>query len=185
MMLVPCRPLLTVLVILVPPAAVAAEIDHLEIDSHDSRYVVDMAFRVTAPASEVIALLTDFGYPDRLNPDITGKEVIFEHDGVTRIRTEVEGCVLVFCKATAMTQDVRVEGREIRAETVPDGGDFESGQLMWRVLDDPGGGSRIEFQATIRHGSFVLPFIGEFFVRKRLRQQLLATAENLEIEAAR
>ena len=53
------------------------------------------------------------------------------------------------------------------------------------VFDDPEGGARVEFRATIKHGSFVLPFIGGFFVRKRLRQQLLTTAENLEIEASR
>ena len=185
MIVVPGRPLRVLLVILLTPTAYAVDIDRLEIDSQDSRYVIDMSFRIAAPAPKIIALLTDFGYPDKLNPDITGKEVIFERDGITRVRTEFEGCVLVFCKATSMTQDVRVDGREIRADTVPDGGDFESGQLLWRVLDDPDGGARVEFRATIRHGSFVLPFIGEFFVRKRLRQQLRATAENLEIEASR
>ena len=185
MIVAPGRSLLVLLMVLAVPTAGAVEIDHLEVDSRGSHYVIDMAFHVAAPAPKVVALLTDFGYPDRLNPDITGKEVLFERDGVTRVRTEFEGCVLFFCKATAMTQDVRVEGREIRADTVPDGGDFESGQLLWHVFDDPEGGARVEFRATIKHGSFVLPFIGGFFVRKRLRQQLLTTAENLEIEASR
>jgi hypothetical protein len=32
---------------------------------------------------------------------------------------------------------------------------------------------------------FIPPLIGGFFVRKRLRQEIIATAENLETEAAR
>lgn len=172
------------LAILAIPTASAVEIEHLEIEAYESRYEIDMSFRVAAPAANVIAVLTDFGYPDRLNPDVTDKKVIAEQDGVTRVRIEFEGCALFFCRATAMTQDVTVVGNEIRANTIPDGGDFESGQLLWRVLDDPYG-ARIEFRATIRHRSFILPFIGNFFVRKRLRQQLLSTAENLEIEASR
>ncbi len=144
-----------------------------------------MAFRVAAPAENVITVLTDFSYPDRLNPDVTAREILAVRDGVTRVRTEFEGCVLFFCRTTALTQDVTIDGNEITADTVPDGGDFEAGQLRWRVFDAPGGGARIEFRATIRHNSVVLPFIGKFFVRKRLRQQVLSTAENLEVEAAR
>lgn len=178
------RLLIALPICLAASPATAMTVDRLEIATSKQNYSIDMAFRVAAPAATVIAVLTDFGYPDRLNPDVTGKEVVAEQDGVTRIRIEFEGCVLFFCRATAMTQDVTVVGNEIRADTIPDGGDFESGQLLWRVFDDPYG-ARIEFRATIRHRSFILPFIGNFFVRKRLRQQLLSTAENLEIEASR
>lgn len=159
-------------------------VDRLEIAASKENYTVDMTFRVAAPAANVIAVLTDFGYPDRLNPDVTGKKIIGEQAGVTRIRIEFEGCVLFFCRTTAMTQDVTIVGNEITADTIPDGGDFDSGQLLWRVFDDPYG-ARIEFRATVRHRSLILPLIGSFFVRKRLREQLLRTAENLEIEASR
>ena len=179
------RLLIAILICLAELPGYAMEVDRLEVDGRKGSYTIDMSFRVSAPAASVIAVLTDFGYPDRLNPDITAKEILAQQNGITRIHTEFEGCVLFFCRATAMTQDVTVDDNEIRADTVPDGGDFESGTLTWRVFDGDEGGSRIEFQATVRHRSFVLPFIGEFFVAKRLKKQLLRAAENLEVEAAR
>lgn len=181
----PAQLLCVPILILVTSTAFAVEIEHLEIDSQKSRYEVDMSFRVTAPPSTVIALLSDFGYPDRLNPDVTSKEVIFERNGVTRVRIGFRGCVLFFCKATSMTQDISVSGNEITADTVADGGDFKSGRLHWHVVDGEQGGTIVGFRATVEHETYVFPLIGKFFVRKRLRDQLLRTAENLEIEASR
>ena len=70
MILAPDRPLGILLMIFATSTAAAVEVDHLEIDAEERRYVIDMSFRVAAAPSTVIALLTDFGYPDRLNPDV-------------------------------------------------------------------------------------------------------------------
>lgn len=163
----------------------AMDVDRLEITARKGGYAIDMSFRVAAPAANVITVLSDFGYPDRLNPDVTSKEVISEQDGVTRVRIGFRGCVLFFCKATAMTQDVRIRGNEITADAVADGGDFKSGRLHWRVVNSEYGSAAVEFQATVEYEKYVFPIVGRFFVRKRLRDQLLRTAANLEIEASR
>lgn len=179
------RLLIVLPVCLASTSGYALQVDRLEITAEKNDYTIDMAFRVAATAENVVAVLTDFGYPDRLNPDVTSKEVLFERDGVTRIRIGFRGCVLFFCRATAMTQDIRIRGNEITADAVADGGDFKSGRLHWQVLRSGHDGAAVRFRATVEYEKYVLPFIGKFFVRKRLRQQLLRTAENLEVEASR
>lgn len=179
------RPLILLSLLFAATPGFALEVDRLDIDVADGRYSIDMAFRITASPPEVIALLTDFSYPDKLNPDVTSKEVVSESGGITRVRVGFRGCVLVFCKATSMTQDVRIQGSEITADAVADGGDFRSGRLRWNVRESEPGETAVRFRATIEHEKYVLPFIGTYFVRKRLKQQLLRTARNLEVEAAR
>jgi hypothetical protein len=177
--------LVLALTLLAPSPVHSLEVDRLEIDVRKSQYRIEMSFHISAPVPRVIALLTDFGYPDRLNPDVTSKEVISEQDGVTRVRIGFRGCVLFFCRATAMTQDVRVDGNEITADAIADGGDFKSGRLHWHIADSEPGSAAVRFRATIEHEQFVFPVLGKYFLRKRLREQLLRTAANLEIEASR
>lgn len=157
----------------------AVEVSRLQVTTGKGAYAIEMSLRVAAPASRVVAVLTDFSYPDPVNPDVTHQEVIAVNDGVTRVRTEFEGCVLFVCREVELIQDVRVEGNDIFADVVPGGESFRSGRLHWRVTDD-GGGSRIEFHASVAHDLFVMPLIGGYFLKKRIRNAMLETAENLE-----
>ena len=163
----------------------SVEVDYLEVATTKSAYSIDMSLRISAAATNIIAVLTDFSYPDPVNPDVTREEIVDVFGDVTRVRTEFEGCVLFVCREVELLQDVRVEGDEIYADIVPGGQSFRSGRLHWRILDDGEGGSRIEFRASMVHNFYVMPLIGEYLLRKRIRAALLESAENLETAASR
>ena len=171
--------------VLFAPGVWAVEVNHLEVTTGKGTYAIEMSIRVAAPASRVIAVLTDFGYPDPVNPDVTHREVISVDDGVTRVRTGLEGCVLFICREIELMQDVRVDGNEIIADVVPGSKSFQSGRLHWRIADDGDGGSRIEFRASMVHNFFMMPLVGGYFLKKRMRNKLLESAENLEEAASR
>lgn len=166
--------------ILVAHSVWAVEVSRLQVTTGKGAYAIEMSLRVAAPASRIVAVLTDFGHPDPVNPDVTRQEIIAVSEGVTRVRTEFEGCVLFVCREVELIQDVRVDGNDIFADIVPSGESFRSGRLHWRVTDDGDGGSSIEFHASVAHDLFVMPLIGGYLLKKRIRNAMLETAENLE-----
>ena len=163
----------------------SAEVEHLEVNTTKGAYTIEMSLRVSAPVSRVIAILTDYSYPDPVNPDVTRQEIVDVSGDVTRVHTEFEGCVLFVCREVELLQDVRVEGNEIFADIVPSGQNFRSGRLHWRIIDDGNEGSAIEFRASMAHNFYVVPLIGGYLLRKRIRDTLLESAENLEKAASR
>jgi hypothetical protein len=166
-------------------SAMALDIDDIDVTKKGRTYKVQITFDVAAPVDRVMAVLTDYRYPDRLNPEVTKREVISRQNGITRVRTEFRSCVFLFCKDVVLTQDVTVVAGTIQAVIVPDESNFRSGNLVWLVSSNDTRGSHIGFEAVMEPDFFVPPLIGGFFIRKRLRQEILATAENLETEAAR
>ncbi len=165
--------------------AMALDIDDLRVTKKGRTYRIEITFDIAAPVDRVMAVLTDYRYPDRLNPEVTKREVISRQQGITRVRTEFRSCVFLFCKDVVLTQDVTVVAGTIQAVIVPDESDFRSGYLRWLVSSSDNGGSHIGFEAVMEPDFFIPPLVGGFFIRKRLRQEILATAENLEAEAAR
>jgi len=173
------------LTLIVVSRALALDIDDIHITKQGRAYQVQMTFSVAASANQVMALLTDYGFPNRLNPEVTKREVISRHRGITRVRTEIRSCVFFFCKDVALTQDVSIVADTIQADIVPDESDFRSGYFRWSVSSSDSGGSDIRFEAVVEPDFFIPPLIGGFFVRKSLRREILETAKNLETEAAR
>ena len=165
--------------------AIALDIDDVHITKQGRAYQVQMTFGVAASVNQVMAVLTDYGFPDRLNPEVTKREVISRQRGITRVRTEIRSCVFFLCKDLRLTQDVTVVADTIQADTVPDESDFRSGYLHWSVTSGDNGGSHISFEAVMEPDFFIPPLIGGFVIRERLRQEVLATAKNLETEATR
>ncbi len=179
------RTIVLLLVLVGVSRAMALDIDDIRITKQGRAYQVQMTFGVTASVNQVMAVLTDYGFPDRLDPEVTKREVISRQGGITRVRTEIRGCVFIFCKDIALTQDVTVVVDNIQADIVPDESDFRSGYFRWSVSSSDNGGSYIGFEAIMEPDFFIPPLIGGFFVRKMLRQKILAIVENLESEAAR
>jgi len=163
----------------------AADIDDLSITKQGRAYQVQMTFGVTASVDQVVAVLTDYGFPDRLDPDVTKREVVNRHGEVTRVRTESRGCIFIFCRDISFTLDITVDEGKIQADVVPDESDFRSGYFRWSISSSDYGGSYIVLDTIMEPDFFVPPLIGKIFIRKMLRQKILATAENLEEEAAR
>ncbi len=165
--------------------SMALEIDDVRITRQGRVYTAQLTFDITASVDQVTAVLTDYEHPNRLTPDVTKREVVGRKSGITRVRTEIHSCVVFFCKDLTLTQDVTVVAGAIKADIVPEESDFRSGYILWLVTSGDRGGSHIQYDSVIEPDFFIPPLIGRFFIRKRLRQQIFATAENLEREAAR
>ena len=163
----------------------ALDLHRLDIDTGRGTYAVEMSFSVAATPARVITALTDYDNPARLNPDVEGMEIVAQHDGVTRVRTEFRACALVFCNDLEMLQDVSVSAGRVVADIVPTAGQFSSGRYDWRVTPTAEDGALVHFSATVKYEFFVMPVIGKLVLKRQLRKQLLLTAENLEVEASR
>lgn len=179
------RTIVLLLVLVGVSRAMALDIDDIHIAKQGRAYEVQTTFHVAPSVKQVMAVLTNYGFPDRLDPEVTSREVISRDGEITRVRTEIRACVFFFCEDIALTQDVTVIADTIRADIVPDESDFRSGYLRWTVSSSDTGGSRLIFVAMMEPDFFIPPVIGGFFARRKLRQKILATAENLESEAAR
>ena len=165
--------------------SMAVEIDDVQISQKGRVYRAQLTFDVTASVDQVAAVLTDYEHPNRLTPDVTGREIVGRQNGVTRVRTEIHSCVVFFCKDITLTQDVTVVAGAIKADIVPEESDFRSGYLLWSITSGDLGGAHIQYESVIEPDFFIPPLVGGYFMRKRFRQQIFATAENLEREAAR
>ena len=176
---------IAVAAVLTAGPAHALELHQLDIDTAKGTYTVEMSFSARATPARIIAALTDYDNPGKLNPDVEAMEVVAQFDNVTRVRTDFRACALVFCNDLEMLQDVSVSPGRIIADIVPTTGQFSSGRYDWRITPTGEDGALVRFQATVNYEFFVMPVIGKLMLKRQLRKQLLLTAENLEVEASR
>jgi hypothetical protein len=165
--------------------AVALTIDDLDVTSKGRAFTVQMTLEIAASVDQVIAVLTDYRHPNRMNPEVTKREVISRMGEITRVHTVFRGCAVFFCRDVELTQDVTVIAGIIHSEIVPEMSDFRSGSMRWLVSRSANGGSYINYAAMMEPDFFIPPLIGKLIIRKRLRREMLETAKSLEEEAAR
>lgn len=165
-------------------AALAADTSDVSIEKQDRVYMIRMAFEVDANARQVMSVLTDYRHPGRLTSAVRQREIIGRHDGVTRVRTELRGCTLFFCKTMRVVQDVTESADAIRAEVIPEGSDFRSGYLEWQLIQDESEMTSVVLEAAMEPDFFVPPLIGSFLVRRALEKQFIEISDNLATEAA-
>lgn len=179
------RPMTTLvcLMALYPLAALAADSGDLRIEKQDRAYMIRMSFDVPANAYQVRSVITDYRNPARLSSVVKKREIISQEDGVTRVATEMRGCVVFFCRTMKLVQDVVESDDSVRADIVPDGGDFRSGYLLWSIVGKEDGRSQVVFEAVMEPDFFVPPFIGGFLIRNALKKQVTEIARNLAGEA--
>jgi len=173
---------LAVLAICYAGPAAALDPDDVRVTREGGSYRTELTFDVPASVSEVQAILTDFEHPERLTPAVKQRKVIKREDGVARVRTDIRGCILFFCKSVTLTQDVSVADGRIDADIVPDESDFKSGYLRWSV-STTASGSTVVYESVIEPDFFVPPLIGRYFMRRWLQKQIYGIAQRLRTEA--
>jgi hypothetical protein len=169
------KTILVALVMLAAVPAMALDKEDVSVEKEDRSYLIRAVFDVPAGVDQVKSVLTDFTHPSRLSSAVTAR----------RVRTEFRDCVLFFCKKMILIHDVTVSANEVRADVVPEGSDFRHGFLRWSIHVINSETSHVDFEAVMEPDFFVPPIIGGFLVRNALTKQVLATAENLVIEAPR
>ncbi len=160
---------------------VATELQYLSVSHEDSVYHVDMVIRVNAPLHQVRAVLTDYENLSKLNPAIISSEVLLAPQaGVARVRTRIHECVVLICFEMVRVEDVTEDGeRGLRAEIVAEQSDARSGRVDWS-FDIDGGHTLVSYQAAIEPEIWIPPVIGPPLFKRKLRQHVLRTGQNLE-----
>ena len=162
-------------------SAEAGEVLALDVAHEDDRYTVFAEAIIHAPIGAVRATLTDYAHLDRLNPSILRSDLLPSPGaGVTRVRTLIEACVLIFCRHFTRIEDVRMlDADRLEAELVADGSDFRAGQSDWRLVD-VGPDTRLTYRASMTPAFGVPPLLGPVMIRRALQRELRTMLDNLE-----
>ncbi len=149
-------------------------------------YWLRLVVSSTLPLQEVHRRLTDYAHLDRLSPDIVDSRVVARDGrGRVRVRTRVQGCLLLFCRQLTREEWVQEHSpRYLVSELLPQYSDFRGGRAVWRLRPLPGGGTRIDYSAWLRPGFAIPPLIGPPLVRARLARALRETARRLAGDGA-
>lgn len=165
-------------------AALALDRNDISIEKQDRAYVIHTAFDVPASVYQIMSVITDYRNPQRLNQNVTDRDIISERHGITRMITEFRGCALFFCRTMVLIQDVKASGASVRADVVPGDSDFRSGLVLWSIADTGRGESHVVLEVVMEPNFFLPPFIGELLVRRAIRKQIVQIAQSLVREAA-
>lgn len=169
------------LLLLLPVPGWSAELLSLEVGQEAESYWISMEAVLAAPLPAVWQRLTDYAGFQRLSPSIQLSEVLAvvgpkEH----RVRTRSQLCVLIFCGDIVQVQRMRqLSMGELQADIEPEGSDFESGQIVWR-LQPKSGGTHLRFNARLRPAFRVPPLIGPWVVKHVLQREALTIVTSLE-----
>lgn len=158
----------------------AADLQSVEFEQKEERYIARIKVRLAAPAAEAFRVMQDFEHLPRLNPSVLEAEVLELMPGLTRLQTKVRMCVLLVCRDIRQVQDMRTFGvAEMNARVHPESSDLAYGYAYWR-FDDCAGETCLLFRAEIDPKFWVPPLVGPWAIKRVLRQEALVTSEGIE-----
>ena len=175
------RTLLTCLFIFPGAIAVAAELELLNVEKRGKVLQVDSVLVIDAPRALVFAALSDYAAFSQLSDRYKQSRFIEPaEDGTPRIYTEVEGCVLFFCRTITQVQDIRDLGQGYLVISEVEGqSDFSSGYTMWHVINNEQG-AQVTIRARLKPDFWIPPFIGPWLFQNKLLEQGEALINKLE-----
>jgi hypothetical protein len=159
----------------------AAEPVRFAVSQEHGVYQVSLETVLDAPPDAIHNILTDYVHIYRLNPSITESEILPAPDAsVVRVRTLINDCVFIFCQDIVRVEDIReLESGELYAQIVPQLSNVKSGAAIWQIRAD-GDATRLTYDLTLEPGFFIPPLVGTYFVKNKLRQQIMTSLNNIE-----
>jgi hypothetical protein len=159
----------------------AAEPIRFAVSQANGVYEVSLETILDAPPDAIHDILTDYVHIYRLNPSITESEILPAPDAsVVRVRTLINDCVFIFCQDIVRVEDIReLQSGELFAQIVPQLSNVKSGAAIWKIQAE-GDATRLTYNLTLEPGFFVPPLIGTYFVKNKLRAQIMTSLDNIE-----
>jgi hypothetical protein len=159
----------------------AVDITKLEISENGGVYHINLATVIDAPAEYVYRVLTDYVHIHRLHPSITQSDILpSPRAGVVRVRTRMLDCILIFCMALDRVEDIsEVPPYDLHTVIVPSLSNFLSGKADWRI-EAMGDRSQLTYEAQMEPNFPVIPVIGPYFVKQKLRDELESSLTRIE-----
>lgn len=165
-------------------SAIAGELESLSVSVDEGDYVIRIAMVMDAPSDYVYRVITDYKHAYRINPSITDSVILPSPDEDTvRVYNRSAHCVWLFCFDIDWTGDI-VELQEgyLRVNTIPEYSSFDSGIAVWRIRAQ-GERTWIFYHSHFKPDFFIPPFIGEYFIKKHMRNETLDTFKRIECHA--
>lgn len=158
----------------------AADIQSVEFEQKEDRYIAKIQVRLAAPQPQAFAIMQDFSNLSKINPAVQEAEVTELMPGTTRLHTKVKLCVLLVCREIKQVQDMRTFGfGEMNARVLPGPSDLEYGYAYWRFTDCAGE-TCLLFRAEIDPKFWVPPVIGAWAIKRVLQEEAMTTSEGIE-----
>ena len=159
----------------------AAELISLDVGQEAGIYTVRLAMELDVTAEHVQQVLTNYQQLHRMNPSITESRVLpSPGDGVVRVFTRMESCVLFFCVGFTRVEDVsRSASGDLIAVIVPGQSDFRTGTALWQITER-GKRTLLVYEASMQPGFFIPPMIGSYIVKEKLKNELLISINRIE-----
>jgi hypothetical protein len=166
--------------------AQAAEIELLSVDRKDGRVHIKAEILIAAPRPGVFFALSDYNRFSELSDRYVESHFVEPaDDGTPRIYTEVEGCVLFFCRNVKRHARLELDNNtRIVALAEPGNSDLEYGREEWQLESIPAG-TRIRYTHAMDPDFWVPPVIGVWAIRRVLSRDALSAARRLEKIALR
>jgi hypothetical protein len=177
-------PGLLAVLLLMPACAAAGEILEARVTHTDGRYDLAIRARIDAPSDAVYRAITDYSNLAAINPDIEVSELLGTTlAGVSRVRTVINVCILVFCKRVEQLQHVTYpDAGTIEAVIVPEGSDFRSGFARWRLSSPATATTEMQFVETFEPDFWVPPVIGPWLIQRKLVREVAETTAYIEAQ---
>jgi hypothetical protein len=164
-----------------PLAVHSAEVVDSSVRQQQGRYLMHSETLIRAPVPKVRALLMNYENFPRLNPDIKRLESIEKRDdGGVRMSVNSAFCILAICMNFNWVQDVHfLPNGNIAMTIVPDHGDFQQGNGLWRLFPNDGG-TRLIFDIDLTPKYWVPSVLGPWLMKQKLSEESFEFAEGLE-----
>ena len=163
------------------------EVLETSVTKEDGEYVVLIVAVIDAPEDYVYRVVTDYQHVYRINPTITRVDVqSTDRDGVVRVQHQSEHIIGPFCFHIDWGGDIVETQHEnfkfLEITTIPDISSFDSGAALW-TISPHGDRTWVRHESRLKPKFFIPPVIGDYFMKKHMRDEILATFNRIECHA--
>jgi Polyketide cyclase / dehydrase and lipid transport len=159
----------------------AVDIRELEVSEDNGVYQIKLETVIDAPAEYVYRVLTDYVHLHRLHPSIIQSDILPSPGaGIVRVRTRILDCILIFCMELDRVEDIsELTPHHVHATIVPSMCNFRSGKSDWRI-EVMGSRSQLVYEAQMKPDFSVIPVIGPYLVKQKLRDEMASSLGKIE-----
>lgn len=166
------------LIVMSSPASASKE--GISVNHSDNTFKMMMRVESSLPLERVFQCLTDFDNLHRIHNSIDKSQRISRDQSSDTVMTVTRICVSLWCKSLKKIEKVTYKApRMIQTVIEPQGSDFTAGKSRWMLMPTAKGGTTVEFYAMVTPEKSIAPFVGPLLIKRILRQELTAVAENL------
>jgi hypothetical protein len=162
----------------------ALDVAELQVYEKGGIYYIELAAVIDVPAEYVHRVLTDYVHLHRLHPSITESDILASPgNGRVRVRTRIVDCTWIFCVTLDRVEDIReLSPFNLHTMIVPSLSNFRSGEADWNIgeMEER---CHVAYKARMEPSFTILPIVGPFLVREKLRDEIISSLKRIECAA--